>query len=75
MADHGMQAGQQFSRVRRQQAIGMPGINVERLVILTEAGAPLRQQEQTVGIVVHRKQLFREGGGLSRVSGLQVRLQ
>ena len=75
MADHGMQAGQQFGRVRRQQAIGMPRINVERLVILTEAAAPLRQQKQTLGIVVHRKQRFREGGGLGRVSGLQVRFQ
>ncbi len=75
MADHGMQAGQQFGRVRRQQAIGIPGINVERLVILAEAGAPLRQQKQTLGIVVHREQLLRDGGGLGRVPGLQVGLQ
>src|SRR6202790_2307653 len=53
----------------------MPGINVERLVILAEAGTTLRQQKQTLGIVVHREQLFRDGGGLGRVPGLQVGLQ
>src|ERR1700676_5700274 len=53
----------------------MLGVNVERLVILTEAGATLRQQKQTLGIVVHREQLLGDRSSLGRVSGLQVRLQ
>ena len=66
MGDHGMQAAQQFGRVGRQQAIGVPRVNVERLVILTEAGATLRQQKQPLGIVVHGQQLLGDRGSLGQ---------
>src|ERR1700681_4046983 len=53
----------------------MTAVDFQRLVILTEAGATLRQQKQPLGIVVHREQLLRDGGGLGRVSSLQICLQ
>ena len=68
LRDHGMQAAQQFGRVGRQQAIGMPRVNIERFVILPEAGATLRQQKQPLGIVVHREQFLRDRGGLGQSS-------
>ena len=75
MGDHGVQAGQQFGRVGRQQTIGMPGVNIKRLVILTEPRATLCQQKQPLGIVVHREQLLGDRGSIGEVADLQVRLQ
>ena len=75
MGDHGMQAAQQLGRVGRQQAIGVAGVNVKCLVILTEAGATLRQQKHPLGIVVHGQQLLGERDSLGQGSDLQVRLQ
>ena len=75
MGDHGVQAGQQFGRVGRQQSISVPGVNFERLMILTEPGAALCQQKQPLGVIVHGEQLLGDRASVGRVSDLQVRLQ
>ncbi|HXN47143.1 MAG TPA: hypothetical protein VN893_10915, partial [Bryobacteraceae bacterium] len=70
--NHGMESAQQLGRIGGQQAIGVAGVNVERLLILPEAGATLRQQKQTLGIIVHGEQLFGDRGGLGQVPDQQV---
>src|ERR1035438_8220223 len=75
MCDQRSQVAQQFRRIGSQQPVGVAGINIESLTIITGAGCALTKKKQPLRVVVYLQQLLGKRSTIRQVSALQVRLQ
>ena len=58
--DQGVQVRAKFGRIGCQQAFGVGAIDLECFVVVAKPGRAFSQQEQPLGVVVNRQELFRQ---------------